>query len=486
MRSLSPVHLLAFAAFSFLCTLLSRRSRHLLLSRLRPVNELQTHTHHNDAKATTTSPPSPKRSELEKTFPPERLSAHCANPSLVAARQQALLDPSNCVPLDGDIYDPKHANKLTPTGFSVAEINAIVDLPDYGKLSGVPLPEPLPNFDITKAKPRPYRPFRWPYHQTMSLSKLDTSFWLELDSTYPARIAQRISLYNQHGSSILASLPGSHQAVSELLHNVLLFLSTRYPNSFTLTPTSFTNHILSTTAALPSPDPLLVLLHHVPEDFAIMLRCPTTGLYHLRAGVICSSLGWSLSDKLGLPLSSIHSPIPHYASKMSFSMDRYFARLPSDRPIQRGSWGLEVGEPLFVPRDSPVLEERSRRDPDLDVADVKLRVDWQTLRRLPVSAAIVFNFKALFTPLEELRGEKGVPGLVEKVLREGDGDMLKYKGSWYVEHVVLPKLAEWRREQEEKGLGIGEIATLDESPFFEGWEEKWMTAQGSSGTEKAV
>src|SRR5690242_12370477 len=38
---------------------------------------------------------------------------------------------------------------------------------DYFKLSGVPLPKPLHKFDLEKAKPRPYRPFRWQYHQTM-------------------------------------------------------------------------------------------------------------------------------------------------------------------------------------------------------------------------------------------------------------------------------------------------------------------------------
>jgi hypothetical protein len=39
--------------------------------------------------------------------------------------------------------------------------------PDYFKLTGAPPPTPLLDFDIDKAKPRPYRPFRWAYHQTM-------------------------------------------------------------------------------------------------------------------------------------------------------------------------------------------------------------------------------------------------------------------------------------------------------------------------------
>jgi hypothetical protein len=41
------------------------------------------------------------------------------------------------------------------------------DFTDYFALTGVPPPKPLPDFDIDKALPRPYRPFRWKYHQTM-------------------------------------------------------------------------------------------------------------------------------------------------------------------------------------------------------------------------------------------------------------------------------------------------------------------------------
>jgi hypothetical protein len=65
-------------------------------------------------------------------------------------------------------YDLENdAPKYTPTGFSTGEIKAMGEFPAYDILSGVPLPEPYANFDPTKALPRPYRPFRWAYHQTM-------------------------------------------------------------------------------------------------------------------------------------------------------------------------------------------------------------------------------------------------------------------------------------------------------------------------------
>lgn len=226
------------------------------------------------------------------------------------------------------------------SGFSVKEIRLLGTFPDYSILSGVPHPAPLASFDITKAKPRPYRPFRWPYHQTMckdylsrliltylliilaALTKLDPDYWIELESTYRERIAQREKLHEQHGNNVLNSLPGSELACRELMEMVLQFICTRYPNQFQIDGYTLVNRILNTRTDLSTTPPLIALLHNVPEDFGIMLRDETTGRYVLRGGMVCSSVGWKLGDKVGLGLPGIHKVVPDYKEKMEFSMDR--------------------------------------------------------------------------------------------------------------------------------------------------------------------
>lgn len=64
-------------------------------------------------------------------------------------------------PLDAD------PGKYVYSGYSVREVKALGDFPDYAILSGIPLPNPWTEFDIEKSRPRPYRPLRWPYHQTL-------------------------------------------------------------------------------------------------------------------------------------------------------------------------------------------------------------------------------------------------------------------------------------------------------------------------------
>ncbi|RSL96089.1 hypothetical protein CEP52_011681 [Fusarium oligoseptatum] len=254
------------------------------------------------------------------------------------------------------------------SGFSTREILSLGDFPDYAKLSGVPSPSPLPNFNIDKAVPRPYRPLRWVYHQTMAFKKMDVDFWIELESTYRERMRQR--------------------------------------QEFQLIGTTLVNHILGTKHNLKEHEPLHILRDNVPEDFAITLRDEKTGHYVFRAGIICSSIGWNLGRKMNQDLDVIHGPVPEYKEKMAFSMNRFFSKMPTSNPIQRGSWGLSQGQPLYLPGD-PIkasLKYRDAPNPSLKPEDIFLRTDWQTLRRLPLSGAVVFQLQSSIHANHRIRG----------------------------------------------------------------------------------
>ncbi|PVI06376.1 hypothetical protein DM02DRAFT_667625 [Periconia macrospinosa] len=420
-------------------------------------------------------------------YPPSRRFVLADIPGLTSklgkTAEQLTMSPEKRedVPFLTELEDAKDT-MITPCGFSVEEIKALGDFPDYATLSGIPPPQPYLDFDLAKAKPRPYRPFRWAYHQTMSLTKLEPDWWLELESTYEQRILERRELFEKHGKSVLDALPGSQFACKELMEVALQFVCTRYPQHFRLDKQKmvFYNGILKTESDLKVMHPLHVLLNNIPEDFAIMMRNTEDGYYSFRAGIICSALGWNLGSKIGLSLPEIHKPIPDYKEKMQFSMDRYFTKKPTDKGIQRGSWGLEVDQPLYMPPGDPHEKHRGTQMEDLDISRCHLRVDWQTLRRLPLSGSIVFNFKALFTPVEDFREEPYIPALVLKVLSEGKRSLMEYKNTWHVEHVVKPALEEYAKEQVDKGWveKDWEVHTLHESPWFPKWEEKWHREQG--------
>jgi hypothetical protein len=111
--------------------------------------------------------------DYRDTLPPSRrLALNAAAPDIfpeldeMSEEQLQSEGRKRAIPLDVP-FDQLNGKALSPTGISVEEIKALGDFPDYATLSGVPLPQPYKEFEISKAIPRPYRPIRWAYHQTM-------------------------------------------------------------------------------------------------------------------------------------------------------------------------------------------------------------------------------------------------------------------------------------------------------------------------------
>lgn len=111
-----------------------------------------------------------RNADYSHVLPPSRRHLLApVRPVAVTAVDAAI--PNDLLRLDED-WRTADVSKRIFSGFTVGEVRALGDFPDYATLSGVPLPLPLEDFDISSAVPRPYRPFRWPYHQTMCTSPL--------------------------------------------------------------------------------------------------------------------------------------------------------------------------------------------------------------------------------------------------------------------------------------------------------------------------
>lgn len=106
----------------------------------------------------------------------------------------------NLVPFEKD-WQTCSGDAYSPTGVTVDEIKTLGDFPDYEALSGVPAPAAYEGFEIENAIARPYRPFRWKYHQTMckSFDHLARSFmmlWIGHKAMVEDQVAQvTLTLY---------------------------------------------------------------------------------------------------------------------------------------------------------------------------------------------------------------------------------------------------------------------------------------------------
>jgi hypothetical protein len=279
---------------------------------------------------------------------------------------------------------------------------------------------------------------------------------LQMDNTYISRIQLRRQIMDSHPEATLACNPVGEQATFELYEWLVgTYLPRRFPTCYELVnvekvsgeitpaqqhqqgnePTHLLNNVTSEYIPLQATSPLTALRtlgSHIDTDFLILLPKQTEGdeenepqlAYHLEAFSTTFPSGFSTLSKLGLPLSAIHTPVPQYARKIGKSMDRFFARLEVGKLVRRANWTITTTPELFVesgthfhgfdemsPAEQEVCIAEQRRE--LDVGEMRLRCERQTLMRLPTTGALVFAFKTYLTSLEEVKDEGNGEALAE-------------------------------------------------------------------------
>lgn len=93
-------------------------------------------------------------------------------------------------------------------------------------------------------------------------------------------------------------------------------------------------------------DPMQMAARMIQDDIAIMLE-KEDGQYYLLAGSILLAGFWKLEDKLGMPLSEIHTSgdVPGYKEKLEKGMMNFMKRLPPNGPMQRVSTPVNISIP---------------------------------------------------------------------------------------------------------------------------------------------
>jgi hypothetical protein len=251
--------------------------------------------------------------------------------------------------------------------------------------------------------------------------------WLEVTGDDVAgQLAEKRRLFETRRGEVLASLPGSEEAADELLD---LVRGTMHDDAAALprVPVPAGLHPLEEAGRL------------VPEDLCLHLPHPSTGELVLCAGAVCFPNRWRLAEKLGRAVAAVHAPVPGYLTQLSGPVERLMDRLPADRVLERSNWGLADGADLFAPGD----RSAGPLPPGAAGERLWLRIERQTLRRLPRSGAVVFTIRTFQAPIGILRTDPEAACLLARAIRELPPDVADYKlGSAAVKDAVLGWLVE--------------------------------------------
>jgi len=141
----------------------------------------------------------------------------------------------------------------------------------------------------------------------------------------------------------------------------------------------------------------------------------------LNAAVVCCPSRWMLSEKMGHNMLAIHEPVAKYADHVGAAVDTYFQRLTVEKPVWRSNWIIQDHPALFQPQIplGPLV-----KTPD----ELWIRMERQTLRRLPKTGGILFTIRGYQQPLPEyLSRSKQIAQDTRTLVERLPEDVAQYK-----------------------------------------------------------
>ena len=249
---------------------------------------------------------------------------------------------------------------------------------------------------------------------TIGLKPLDPATWIEVDEHLSDYLWEKQKLLALHPSKVFVAEPGTQAAQAEVLALLWEHLPRHYPDIYsadefcmTIKGVGAVNfedikfQDIVTAAALIQED--LVLMRHSPHGWRLV------------AASVCFPSAWNLHEKFGRPMHEIHDPVPGFGpgTRNAGLIDRMFDNLRVEQPVIRWNWSLYGDARLYHPASDNKMKNRFGDGPI--TGNVIMRLERQTLRKLPKSGDILFTIRIHNNPLEVLETHADGPALARSI-----------------------------------------------------------------------
>jgi len=164
------------------------------------------------------------------------------------------------------------------------------------------------------------------------------------------------------------------------------------------------------------------------SDDLCLLEAARPHDWRLTAGSLCAPTYWTLPERIGLDLGGLHGPVPGGDPGLASRIGRIFSGLRPGPILQRFNWTVQLGCERFTP-ERPGLDGHA-------VEDLCLRVERQTIRKLPRSGAILFTIRICTDPLLPILENRVYGEAFEDAWVSTSGPVRRYKGWQEIEPLV--------------------------------------------------
>ena len=298
-------------------------------------------------------------------------------------------------------------------------------------------------------KPPPYQPYTWAAADfQLGLRAINPRQWVLMDANFTATMREKRALLAAHADKYYRTIPSSLPAQHELRERIAAHLVSDYPDFFSRQGSVITSRADGHQCDLHDDvlEPLLQLSHLIEEDF--MLVEQREGVPCISAASNVYSSSGRIVSSVGANIESAHQFVPTLNEKLAPRINRVLNSVHTEAPCERFNWQLTPMARLFFPPDNPheanaaamhAVAERLHRNPLETGRLLWIRVERQTLSRLPRSKAVAFSLHTYSHPLESIKSDLGSVRAMLDLVRAYTLQRLKYSEM----DVVLEPIIAW-------------------------------------------
>ncbi|GLO55101.1 hypothetical protein PPUJ20066_11370 [Pseudomonas putida] len=276
----------------------------------------------------------------------------------------------------------------------------------------------------------------------------------DVDEHYISEMAERARVLAVDPARCLV-MPHMSQAAWDTLELLMVNLSRDYPEHFRLERSGNDWHwqnlpmsidqrfVFGDISTLPC-EPLEFITRQMQGDFALLDQ-RNDDLY-MDAGMVTCPADWSLRFDAGMSFKQWHSPVP-LAQQMGI-FDRalkYLLNIQVGQPVRRLNWTVTINPRLDT---SPETFHEWGADRSSITAEnvgrlVHLRVELQSMLRLPRSNSMLFSIRTYLISLDELATNTAWAQRLHRVLRDLPKPIADYKGMTRYRQTVVDWLQDF-------------------------------------------
>lgn len=264
----------------------------------------------------------------------------------------------------------------------------------------------------------PYLPFlNGPLTLAPGLKPIAPEIWLAPD-TEAHILAEKRAVMRNHRSDVYGARDGSEMAALELASAV---------------------HAVAGPGEGDWISALEAAASSVSDDLCVLMK-DAGGLWRLEAASLCAPTFWRLSEKLGEPLGGLHGPVPGANPGMVSRIHRMFDAVQPGQVLERFNWTVQPGQARFTPDQTPFKMMASGLPEEGALDALWLRVERQTISKLPISGAVVFTIRVAIDPLKAALADGTHVAAFRDAWNGIDPVLADYKGWPHYERLIQAAL----------------------------------------------